>query len=160
MTHVSPKAVRRGSEPEALSPDLLYLNDNFVSHQLLDSAKRTHLSFDIDSDDDDDSDSENNAEKDETPKHSGEVHRAVSHRKRREIKHHGVKALLFPLRASNFAAKIRSPPPASKELSIVMLDSEAQVDAAPSPAKLLSFTHGVDGVVMSCLVSTPDPKAW
>ncbi|KAF0727422.1 hypothetical protein Ae201684_014535 [Aphanomyces euteiches] len=46
---------------ESKSIDPAYINDNFVSSQLLDSAKRTNQSFDIDSDDENnDDDTEEN----------------------------------------------------------------------------------------------------
>ncbi|KAG9400195.1 hypothetical protein AC1031_011104 [Aphanomyces cochlioides] len=52
---------------ESKSIDPAYINDNFVSSQLLDSAKRTNQSFDIDSDDENnDDDAEENPVDDST----------------------------------------------------------------------------------------------
>ncbi|EQC42772.1 hypothetical protein SDRG_00494 [Saprolegnia diclina VS20] len=104
----------RLQSPENAPHDLVYLNDTFVAHQLLDSAKRTHLSFDMDSDDDEDDDVEGRTTTDNqdhkldgcSTKHTGEVPRVVHHRKRRRIKHNGAHAILFPLRTSTFGTKL------------------------------------------------------
>ncbi|KDO27937.1 hypothetical protein SPRG_07213 [Saprolegnia parasitica CBS 223.65] len=132
--------------------DLVYLNDTFVAHQLLDSAKRTHLSFDMDSDDDEDDDDESRTCTDNqdhklldgcSTKHTGEAPRVVHHRKRRRIKHNGVHAILFPLRDSTFGAKLCTKPTGTtKQISPikplvrdVATQMESFGDAVPPPSR-------------------------